>query len=622
MRSRPLILNVDDDQAGRYAVGRQLKQAGYEVTDAETGLEALRLISELKPDLVLLDVRLPDIDGFEVCRRIREQPPEIGSTPVIQLSASYFDTRSKVKGLETGADAYLTEPVEPPILVATIQSVLRIRRAEHEVRRSALEWQTTFDAIRDGVALLDSQGGLIRANHCFRQLSGAEPSPLQDAIRDHVQRLASNGARQSFELDVESKTLHLTMDPVRAADAFEGAVCVVADVTEKRRFEADLRQTAKLESIGVLAGGIAHDFNNLLTGIMGNSSLLLERFPEHTSEREIVEEILKASESAADLTRQILAYSGKGSFIKVPVNLTLVALEARPFVRRFIPPRVQLVYQTDPDLPVIEGDPSQMQQVVMNLIINAAESFEDGRSGVIAVRTGACDLDQRFFRGGENALPGRYAVLAVADTGAGMDEETQKRIFEPFFTTKFAGRGLGLSAVHGILKNHGGYLRLESKPGEGASFSIYLPAATVRRAEAVPDRPRSPATPGTILLADDESVIRNFARTALQKCGYEVILAEDGGAALELFRRFRDLIRLVILDFAMPVMNGEEAFEEMRALSPSVPIVLSSGFSESEVAGKFRGGRLSGFLGKPYTAPQLVEAVREALASKDREHHP
>ncbi|HWD99942.1 MAG TPA: response regulator, partial [Bryobacteraceae bacterium] len=414
MPSKPLILNVDDDLAGRYAVGRSLRQAGYEVKDAETGQEGLRLVSELKPDLVLLDVRLPDIDGFEVCRRIREQQSETASTPVIHMSASYIDTRSKVKGLETGADAYLTEPVEPAILVATIESVLRIRRAEHEIRRSAIEWQTTFDAIRDGVALLDSAGAVLRSNHCFRQLAGVEPSPVRDAIRDNMPRLERNGTGPSFELTLDSKILHVTIDPVHAGDAFEGAVCVVADVTEKKRFEADLRQTAKLESIGVLAGGIAHDFNNLLTGIMGNSSLLLESFPDRTSERELVEEILKASESAADLTRQILAYAGKGKFLKAPVNLTLIALEARPFVRRFIPPRVQLIYQTDPDLPLIEGDPGQMQQVVMNLIINAAESFEEGRSGVIAVRTEARDLDDCFFRRGENALPGRYVVLSVA----------------------------------------------------------------------------------------------------------------------------------------------------------------------------------------------------------------
>jgi DNA-binding response OmpR family regulator/nitrogen-specific signal transduction histidine kinase len=621
MRSKPLILNVDDDEAGRYAIGRHLKLAGYEVSEAATGEDGLRLVSELKPDMVLLDVRLPDIDGFEVCRRIREQPSEIASTPVIQLSASYLDTRSKVKGLETGADAYLTEPVEPAILTATIESVLRIRRAEHKIRRAALEWQTTFDAIRDGVALLDPQGAIVRSNQYFRQLAGAEPSPVYDAIRGGMRGLGSNGARQSFEIIFDSKNLQLTIDPVRAGDAVDGAVCVVADVTEKKRFEADLRQTAKLESIGVLAGGIAHDFNNLLTGIMGNSSLLLESFPDRPSERVLVEEILKASESAADLTRQILAYAGKGNFVKVQVDLTRVALDARPFVRRFIPLRVQLVFQTDPNLPAIEGDPGQMQQVVMNLVINAAESFEEGQSGVIAVHTDTRDLDEGFFRGGEKALPGRYVVLTVADTGGGMTEETQRRIFEPFFTTKFAGRGLGLSAVHGILKNHNGYLRLESKPGEGANFSIYLPAASAQPVKAAPDLPRSPGMRGTILLADDESVIRNFARAALQKGGYEVILAEDGGVAVDLFRRFRDLISLVILDFAMPVMSGEEAFEKMRALAPAVPILLSSGFSQSEAAGRFRGGRLAGFLGKPYTAPRLVEAVREALASKDREHH-
>jgi DNA-binding response OmpR family regulator len=621
MSSKPLVLNVDDDAAGRYAVGRNLKQAGYRVEEAETGLEALRLVSELKPDMVLLDIRLPDIDGFEVCRRIREQQSEIASTPVIHMSASYLDTSSKVRGLETGADAYLTEPVEPSILVATIESVLRIRRAERQVRRSAAEWQTTFDAIADGVALLDPNGAVRRSNKHFDQLVGLDPSPTMNAIRGALDRVRSQPARQSLELGIDSRTLHLTLDPVRTDEEFDGAVCVVADITERKRFEADLRQTAKLESIGVLAGGIAHDFNNLLTGIMGNSSLLLEIVPAHTPERELLDEIVKASESAADLTRQILAYAGKGHFAKAPVNLSQVALNTRAFVRRFIPPRVQLIYETDPNLPTILGDPGQMQQVVMNLVINAAESFAESQNGVIVVRTAIQDLDQRFFRGGENSAPGRYATLAVRDTGSGMNEETQRRVFEPFFTTKFAGRGLGLSAVHGILKTHAGYLRFESKPGAGTSFHIYLPISGSENSGVHPrDASVAQGTHGTILLVDDESVVRNFGRAALQKFGYEVMVAEDGGAAVELFQRFHDLIHLVILDFAMPVMNGAEAFERIRGISPAVPVILSSGFSQAEATEKFRHGQITSFLRKPYTASQLLEAVREALASPDPQY--
>lgn len=623
MYSKPLILNVDDDAAGRYAVGRNLKQAGYRVADADTGLDALRLVSELKPDMVLLDVRLPDIDGFEVCRRIRSQQ-EIASTPVIQLSASYLDTGSKVRGLETGADAYLTEPVEPSILVATIESVLRIRRAEQQVRRSSAEWQTTFEAIADGVALLDPHGAVRRSNKCFNQLVNLDPSRVGNAIEGALDRIRSHPARQDLELALDSRTLHLTLDPVRTPNpagsdpVFEGAVCVIRDITERKRFEADLRQTAKLESIGVLAGGIAHDFNNLLTGIMGNSSLLLDTVPIHAQERELVEEILKASESAADLTRQILAYAGKGSFTRVPVNLSQVALETRAFVRRFIPARIQLIYETDPALPLIEADPSQIQQVVMNLMINAAESFAEMQNGVIVVRTAVQQLNEQFFRGGENPAPGRYAALTVCDTGSGMDEETQRRIFEPFFTTKFAGRGLGLSAVHGILKTHGGYLRFGSKPGEGTSFHIYLPVSGAQNPDRLPQDPNpAPDVRGTILLVDDESVVRNFGRAALQKCGYEVILAEDGGAAVELFQRFRDLINLVILDFAMPVLNGAEAFERIRSISPAVPIILSSGFSETEAVQKFSNAQIAAFLSKPYTAPQLAHAVMEALACPD-----
>ncbi|HVW83579.1 MAG TPA: response regulator, partial [Bryobacteraceae bacterium] len=550
MRSQPLVLNVDDDLAGRYAVGRTLKQSGYDVRDAGTGEEALRLAAALRPDVILLDIRLPDIDGFEVCRRIRQNPELVG-TVIIQMSASYLDSGSQVKGLETGADASLTEPVEPPILIATIRSMLRVRQAEQTIRRSALEWQITFDAIRDGVALLDAAGSVLRSNKAFEEIAGPALRHVDEAIGGGLAELRSGAARHTEEVAVDSRFLLLTLDPVRAENALEGAVCVLSDITEKKRFETELRQTAKLESIGVLAGGIAHDFNNLLTGIIGNSGLLLETVPEGTTERELVDEIMRAGESAADLTRQILAYAGKARFLTSPVNLSTSVLESRTFLRRFISGRVELICDTAPDLPVIEADPSQIQQLIMNLVINAAESFAESKRGVVIVKTSVERLDRSFFRDIEEPAPGVYAVLTVTDTGSGMDETTQHKIFEPFFTTKFAGRGLGLSAVHGIIRSHRGYLRLESIVGEGTTFRVYFPVAPVEQQRpAVAGRSLPEKTRGTVLFVDDESVIRNFARLALRKRGCDVLLAENGQTAVDVFRTAQNAIDLIVLDFA------------------------------------------------------------------------
>jgi DNA-binding response OmpR family regulator len=605
---------VDDDEAGQYAVGRQLRQAGYDIIGARNGQSALALAESRQPDLILLDVRLPDIDGFEVCRRIRSSP-SIAETPIVQMSASFIDTQSRVKGLENGADAYLTEPVEPGILLATVNSLLRMKRAEQKVRQGALQWQATFNAIQEGVALLDANGAVVQANESFERLRGWAPGIVGASMAKTFESLRSTGVRQTSEETAGTRTLTITMDPVADEERhFGGAVCILADVTERRSFEEQLRHTAKLESIGVLAGGIAHDFNNLLTGILGNSSLLLEALPPRAPEREMADEILKASQSAADLTRQILAYSGKGRFVMSPVDLSDIALASRSFVRRFIPGRVELIYETASDLPPIQADPAQMQQLMMNLIINAAESFGDNGRGSVTVRTGVEYLDEDFFRPGEKCPAGEYVTLVVSDTGSGMDEATQSRIFDPFFTTKFAGRGLGLSAVHGILRGHSGLLRLESAPGRGTTFRLYFPAAGKSREKAEEvHRQSAGRKSGTILVVDDEPTIRRFAKLALETFGYKVLVAESGEAGVELFSERHDSINLVLLDLTMPVMNGEETYEHLRRINPLVPVVLSSGFSHAIAAERFRGKGIAGFLGKPYTGPQLDEAIEAAM---------
>ncbi len=618
------ILNVDDDDAGRYAIGRQLRQAGYEVLEARTGERALSMAGETQPDLILLDVRLPDIDGFEVCRRIRESPKTSG-IPVIHMSASYLDSSSRVRGLETGADAYLTEPTEPAILVATIKSVLRMKRAEQKVRESAEQWQSTFNAIQEGVAVLDAAGIPTRCNDAFGRLAGRGGTLLQATLLRGMEELRSSGRRFALDQVVDERNLSITMDPlgppVSPGEPLRGAVCVVSDVTEKKRFDEQLRQTAKLESIGVLAGGIAHDFNNLLTGILGNSSMLADTLPEGAQEREMAEEIVKASQSAADLTRQILAYSGKGRFVMKGVDLSELAQESRSFVRRFIPSRVELVLETTPNLPPIEADPGQMQQLLMNLIINAAESFGEAEQGsmehgVVRVATGTERLGLSFFHGTEARVPGEYVVLTVSDTGSGMDDTLQRRIFDPFFTTKFAGRGLGLSAVHGILQGHRGYLRLKSTPGAGSVFRLYFPVSKLdvdTKAETAVAGARGT---GTVLIVDDEDTVRNFARVALQNRGYKVLVAENGEQSLEIFRAAQSAIDLVILDFTMPVMDGQETYERLQAISPELPVILSSGFTQVMAAERFRGKRLAGFLGKPYGITQLYAAVEMGLKGR------
>jgi nitrogen-specific signal transduction histidine kinase/CheY-like chemotaxis protein len=382
--------------------------------------------------------------------------------------------------------------------------------------------------------------------------------------------------------------------------------------------EDRLRETAKLESLGVLAGGIAHDFNNLLVGILGNASLAQDMLPAGSPIRELMEDVVNASDKAALLTRQMLAYSGRGRFVVEPVDLSTMVREILPLVSRSISPAVSVDLALASELPAVECDKTQMQQVIMNLLINAAESC-NGNPGMVHVSTSTAVVDGQTIRaafGLPPVQPGCFVRLEVRDTGSGMSEEVKAKIFDPFFTTKFTGRGLGLSAALGIIRAHHGAIEVESTEGKGTSFRIYFPAsAGVKEAgQDAKEQGLQLAGGGTILVVDDEEVVRKTARVALQRNGYRVVTAEDGQAAVNLFESMAGEIELVVLDLTMPVMGGEAALEHLRRIDPEAKVLLSSGFSFAEVTQRFQGRGLAGFLQKPYTASQLVEEVQRAVS--------
>ncbi len=388
-------------------------------------------------------------------------------------------------------------------------------------------------------------------------------------------------------------------------------------IEERKRIDDDLRQTQKLESIGVLAGGVAHDFNNLLVGILGNASLAIDMLPAESPVHPLLHDVLLGGQRAAGLTRQLLAYSGKGRSLVQPLNLSDLVREISSLIRPSIPKMVRLRLDLDQDVPAVEGDSSQLQQLVMNLVINGAEAIGD-RPGVVMVTTRLCEVCEGNLPHSipPTAIPtGRYVCLEVKDDGVGMDPQTISRIFDPFFTTKFAGRGLGLAAALGIVRGHQGGIEVESAPGLGARFRVYLP--TVESAERNPDDAshENLSGAGVILLVDDEEVVRNFAKKCLERFGYKVLAVENGQEAVEAFRAASDEISVVILDMTMPVMSGEETFSELREIRPDVRIILSSGYNEAETIRPFAGRALSGFVQKPYTATELAQKVKAAFQS-------
>jgi two-component system cell cycle sensor histidine kinase/response regulator CckA len=379
-----------------------------------------------------------------------------------------------------------------------------------------------------------------------------------------------------------------------------------------------LRQTQKMESLGVLAGGVAHDFNNLLVAMLGQTSLALSKLGPDSVARPHVEKAVKAATSAADLTRQLLAYSGGGQFERRPIQLNTLIQDNLHLFEVAIPKNVQLHSNLAVALPLIEGDTGQLQQVIMNLIINAGEAIGE-RPGVVTVATRVQMLYMDDARWGQYTgtplPPGEYVQVDVADNGGGMSADTLARIFDPFFTTKFTGRGLGLAAVLGIVRGHGGGLQVDSEVGHGTTFRLLLPVSTTSLLPSAGPVTRQEAhmTGQTILVIDDELPVRAAVTDILEDSGLRVITAEDGETGVGVYRERQAAIDLVVLDLSMPGQSGEETLRQLRELNPQVRVILSSGYDQVEVAQRFADRAYSGFIQKPYDDLTLIGEIKRYL---------
>lgn len=403
--------------------------------------------------------------------------------------------------------------------------------------------------------------------------------------------------------------------------ALEGFIADHTDLkkaeSERIEFERKLLQTQKLESLGVLAGGIAHDFNNILMAVLGHADLALSELPPMSPARENISEIEKASRRAADLCRQMLAYSGKGKFIIEHIIVKDLVREMVHLLKTSISKKAMIDLNLAENAPPIKGDATQIRQVLMNLVINASEAIGDNE-GIIKISTGfmECHPDHMGEVCTSNSIEsGHYVWIEVSDTGCGMDEETATRMFEPFFTTKFTGRGLGMSAVMGIVQGHNGALKFMSEPGKGTTFRILFPAADDYVKKEASEESIQPLKPegGKILLVDDEEGIRTLGRAMLIRLGFEVITASDGREAVERFSSEKTTIKVVILDLTMPRMNGYETLMELLRIDPEVKIIISSGYSEHEVVPQFSSKAIAGFIQKPYKLNTLKDCLYSAI---------
>jgi PAS domain S-box-containing protein len=503
------------------------------------------------------------------------------------------------------------------------EEMLQFTRASVNAVSDAIFWVTADGRIVDVNDAACQSLGYSREELLKMEVSDIDPSNSREDMQRQFPELRRQGTLR-FEATHCAKDGRVFPVEIAANYVRYGAEernCGIArDISDRKRneeerlnLEKQLLHAQKLESLGVLAGGIAHDFNNLLTSIVGNTDLALLRLNPESRVRDNLQRVEEAATRAADLAKQMLAYSGKGKFVIEPIDLNRIVEEMAKMLEVSISKKCVLRFNFAESLPTVDADATQLRQVIMNLVINASEAIGN-KSGVIAISSGRMQCDRRYLSSAwlnEQIPEGLYVWLEIADTGCGMDKETVSKIFDPFFTTKFTGRGLGMAAVLGIVRGHKGAIKVYSEPGRGTTFKILLPAGGRPKelGNEIADEHLEWKGSGTVLLVDDEETVIAIGTEMLKELGFDVLTAMDGREALEVFTQQQDKICCVILDLTMPHMDGEQAFRELRLLAPDVKVIMSSGYNEQEINQRFAGKGLAGFIQKPYKLSMLKEVI-------------
>jgi PAS domain S-box-containing protein len=642
------ILIVDDEPRIRDSLKLLLDEQGYDVYTVSSGQEAKDILSVYQFDLALLDMVIPDMNGHQLMEHIYETSP--GTVVVIITGHASLD--SAIGALRRGAYDYLRKPFEFEELLKTVQNALDQKKLKNE--KEIINGKLTLSEERyrylvqnspDIIYTLDENGNFTFASQAVKRLLGYDADQLigkhySAIIHDEDlerakwvfnERRTGDRAATGVQLRLKAaegheafracEVRHLTIE-LKATGMYDKAVLeagkvylgthgVVRDISHRKRLEVQLQQAQKMEAVGTLAGGIAHDFNNLLMGIQGYTSLMLLKIDSKHPHYEKLKSIEQYIESGAELTKQLLGFARGGKYDVKAVDLNeLVQKTATMFGRT----KKEVVVSTkfEEDLWSVEVDQGQIEQVLLNFFVNAWQAMPGG--GDLKLETKNVVLDVSAVSPYE-LPPGSYVEVRVSDSGLGMDENTRRRIFEPFFTTKEMGRGtgLGLASAYGIIKNHNGIIDVESKVGEGTTFTIYLPASKKMVQKEARQEGIILRGPETVLLVDDENMIIEVGAEILEALGYEVLTARSGPEALEVFKTNKGQVDIVVLDMIMPGMGGGDAYDQLREIEPNVKVLLSTGYSLRGEASEILKRGCNGFIQKPFNIKMLSQKLREIL---------